>query len=188
MDEATTTGGRIMATEAQNIMQAFYASNKRAEIKEEEREFKKGSLGYMGGLPGALYDIAGGMEAINMFSELKEGVTELFDRRSLGEKIADETILANNAVSEAKTILKAAGYDYDADSSVADISSAMFKDMGFITTNLFGGEFTNKYNKHVAGTSLVSKTPQGNTINYTVATKNQPKPWNMGGGKMNLTR
>jgi len=44
-----------MATEAQNIMQAFYSANKREEVKEEEREFKKGALGYMGGVPGALF-------------------------------------------------------------------------------------------------------------------------------------
>lgn len=173
-----------MATEAMNLIQAFYAGNKRAEIEEENREFKKGKIfGYMGGIAGGLFDFAGALESINMFGELKEGVTELFDRRSLGEKIADETIEKTAAVAEAKTILKAAGHDFD-QPSLQNITGKLYDDLGFVTTQLFNGDFTNKYNKYVAGTSLISKTPKGNTINYTVAKKNQPKPWNMGGGKM----
>ena len=97
MEKNSVTGGRnIMATEAQNIMQAFYSAQKRDEVKEEEREFKKGALGYMGGIPGAMFDIAAGMEAYKTSQALTEGVKELTDTRSPEQKVIDGLIEADD--------------------------------------------------------------------------------------------
>ncbi len=86
MDEITIRGDRLMATEAQNILDRFYSANKAAELKEEQREFKRGSFGFMGGLPGFLIDTAAGLETVKGFDALTEAGKELFDTRDSIQK------------------------------------------------------------------------------------------------------
>jgi len=155
-----------MATESQNIMDAFYAAGKREEIKERNREFKKGALGYMGGLPGALYDIAGGLEAMNMIDTLKEGIASITDTRTTAEKVAEAFVEAKETEKEAKVILKAAGYDLDDYSTIQTLTSQIMGGENLVGNILNAPSYNAKLNQRLSGVRLTTTTNQGNKINY----------------------
>ena len=186
MEKNSVTGGRnIMATQAQNIMQAFYAANKREEIKEEEREFKKGPLGYMGGVPGALFDIAAGMEAYNTSQALTEGIASMTDTRSKEQQILDKYIEERDIVKNLKTNLKGLvaknpskyGPVYDelfaskvTDKTIPGIATELAEDLDVIIPELGMSDQVNDITQSV---QLTNVTPDGTVINYTVG-KFQP--------------
>ena len=169
-----------MATEAQNIMQAFYSANKREEVKEEEREFKKGALGYMGGVPGALFDIAAGMEAYNTSQALTEGIASITDTRSKEQKILDKYIEERDVVKNLETNLKGLveknpskyGPVYDEiftskakDKTISQIATELGSDLGDIIPQL---GLSNQVNDITQGVKLTNVSPDGTVVNYTV--------------------
>jgi hypothetical protein len=177
MEKNSVTGGRnIMATEAQNIMQAFYSANKREEVKEEEREFKKGALGYMGGVPGALFDIAAGMEAYNTSQALTEGIASITDTRSKEQKILDKYIEERDVIKNLETNLKGLPV-YDeiftakaTNKTISQIATELGEDLGDIIPQLGLSDQVNDITQSV---KLTNVTSDGSVINYTVG-KFQP--------------
>jgi hypothetical protein len=185
MEKNSVTGGRnIMATEAQNIMQAFYSAQKRDEVQEEEREFKKGALGYMGGIPGAMFDIAAGMEAYKTSQALTEGVKELTDTRSPEQKVIDGLIEADDLDTKVRSEFKRlADTDpkykkaYDKylntkleDQSLEQIATMLSGDLEGVIANL---NLTDRVNAITQGVQLTNISPDGTQVNYTVG-KFQP--------------
>ena len=181
MEKNSVTGGRnIMATEAQNIMQAFYSANKREEVKEEEREFKKGALGYMGGVPGALFDIAAGMEAYKTSQALTEGVADMTDTRSTEQKIIDELMEKEDTEKKLKANFKQLAIDNPEKYGPAynkyinnDLSqmplgtiATLFSDD--LNTLIPGLNLTTQVNDITQGVKLTNVTPDGSVVNYTV--------------------
>ena len=169
-----------MATEAQNIMQAFYSANKREEVKEEEREFKKGALGYMGGVPGALFDIAAGMEAYKTSQALTEGVASMTDTRSTEQKITDKLIEQEDIQKNLETNFKQLAIDnpekygaaYDkffgnniANMTIGEIATKFGSDLNNLIP-AFG--LSNEVNSITQGVKLTNVTPDGSVVNYTV--------------------
>tara|TARA_X000001388_G_scaffold56374_2_gene41624 strand:+ start:211 stop:765 length:555 start_codon:yes stop_codon:yes gene_type:complete len=169
-----------MATEAQNIMQAFYSANKREEVKEEEREFKKGALGYMGGVPGALFDIAAGMEAYKTSQALTEGVADMTDTRSKEQKIIDELVEQEDTEKKLKANFKQLAIDNPEKYGPAynkyinnDLSqmplgtiATLFSDD--LNTLIPGLNLTTQVNDITQGVKLTNVTPDGSVVNYTV--------------------
>ena len=88
MDETTTTGGRIMATEAQNIMQGFRAADEKERVKEENRLLFGGD-NYVGGVPGFITDVAAGMYAGTTAVNSVKAIENLTDPRDFKEMTAD---------------------------------------------------------------------------------------------------
>ena len=181
MEKNSVTGGRnIMATEAQNIMQAFYSANKREEIKKEEREFKKGALGYMGGVPGALFDIASGMEAYKAAQALTEGVADMTDTRSPEQQTIDKLVEAENTEKKLKANFKQLAIDNPEKYGPAynryinnDLSQMP---LGTIAT-LFSDDLntlvpalnlTTQVNDITQSVKLTNVTSDGSVVNYTV--------------------
>ena len=169
-----------MATEAQNIMQAFYSANKREEIKKEEREFKKGALGYMGGVPGALFDVAAGMEAYKASQALTEGIADMTDTRSAEQKILDEYMESRDVVKNLETNLKGLvaknpskyGPVYDeiftskaTNKTISEIATELGGDLGDIIPQLGLSDQVNDITQSV---KLTNVTSDGSVINYTV--------------------
>ena len=168
-----------MATEAQNIIQAFYSANKREEIKEEEREFKKGSLGYTGGIPGAMFDIAAGMEAYNASQALTEGVKELTDTRSTEQRTIDRLIEMEELEEGVETRLQKLS---ETDPKYKKVYDNYFnrklnnQNIGQIATLLSGDleslvsdfNLTSRVNAITQGVQLTSMAPNGTQVNYTV--------------------
>jgi len=88
MDEATTTGGRIMATEAQNIMQGFRAADEKERVKDENRLLFGGD-NYVGGVAGFITDAAAGMYAATTAMNSVETIKNITDPRDFKEMTAD---------------------------------------------------------------------------------------------------
>lgn len=78
-----------MATEASNIMDAFYAGEKKAEIKKENEYFKRGPLGYLGGVTGFAEDATTGLMAKEAFDEGLGILKNVTDPRTESEKLED---------------------------------------------------------------------------------------------------
>jgi hypothetical protein len=90
MEKNSVTGGRnIMATEAQNIMQAFRASEMRDKVKEEERMLKKGPLGYVGGVAGFVEDTTGGVLGAQTAMNVLTTIENIRDPRSFETMVSD---------------------------------------------------------------------------------------------------
>ena len=90
MEKNSVTGGRnIMATEAQNIMQAFRASEMRDKVKEEERMLKKGPLGYVGGIAGFVEDTTGGVLGAQTAMNVLTTIENIRDPRSFETMVRD---------------------------------------------------------------------------------------------------
>jgi len=181
MEKNSVTGGRnIMATEAQNIMQAFYSANKREEVKEEEREFKKGALGYMGGVPGALFDIAAGMEAYKTSQALTEGVASMTDTRSPEQQTIDKLVEQEDTEKKLKANFKQLAIDnpekyggaYDkffgnniANMTLGQIATLFSDDLNTLVPGL---NLTTQVNDITQGVKLTNVTSDGSVVNYTV--------------------
>ena len=77
-----------MATEAQNIMDAFYAEQKRAEVKEEER----GLFGdrYVGGTPGFIADVSSAVAGGSALMSFGQAGENILDQRPFDVKVEDE--------------------------------------------------------------------------------------------------
>ena len=166
-----------MATEAQNIMQAFYAANKREEVKEEEREFKKGALGYMGGIPGFLFDTAGAMEGAKMFQSLGEGIETLTDQRSPAQQVADEYVERMKTEKEALSILNAMGIDYNPNLSIADIMTNVFNELPDMMSKIIGSEkFVEEVDRSVSSVKLNALDSNGNKFSYQLGGMTQFQP------------
>lgn len=69
-------------TEAGNLMSAFYAEDAKAITKLEDKNFKKGPLGYVGGIKGAIQDTTAGVQLGQSMQELAAGAEDMFDPRS----------------------------------------------------------------------------------------------------------
>lgn len=79
-----------MATEAQNIMQAFRAAEVREQVKNEERMLKKGPLGYIGGVAGFVEDVTGGVLGAQTAMNVLETVQNIRDPRSFETMVGDQ--------------------------------------------------------------------------------------------------
>jgi hypothetical protein len=181
MDEITIRGDRLMATEAQNILDRFYSANKAAELKEEQREFKRGSFGFMGGLPGFLIDTAAGLETVKGFDALTEAGKELFDTRDSIQKTLDllsereqlETGVKNRLKELAKDDPKYKKLYQDyvesplSGKTIDQIVPMILDDIG-LDLSMLGVNFSNNVNKYTQGTRLLNITPGGQAISYTV--------------------
>lgn len=79
-----------MATEAQNIMQAFRAAEVREQVKNEERMLKKGPLGYIGGVAGFVEDVTGGVLGAQTAMNVLQTVQNIRDPRSFETMVGDQ--------------------------------------------------------------------------------------------------
>lgn len=175
-----------MATEAQNILDAFYAENKKVELEEQERELKRGSMGYLGGLPGFMMDTAAGLEAIKTGRALMSGAKELFDFRDPVEKTIDELVEYQNLQSNLESRLKELSKEnpeykkvYEdyfekniGNKTIDEIAPMLYEDIGIDLGNL-GMGFANRVNKYSQSVRLTSVTGTGQQVDYTVG-KFQP--------------
>ena len=77
-----------MATEAQNIMDAFYAEQKRAEVQKEER----GLYGdrYVGGAPGFIADVSSAFAGGSALMSFGQAGENILDQRPFDVKVEDE--------------------------------------------------------------------------------------------------
>jgi hypothetical protein len=78
-----------MATEAQNIMQAFRAAEVEQQVKKEQRMLKKGPLGYIGGVTGFVEDVTGGVLGAQTAMNVLETYRNIRDPRDFGEMTDD---------------------------------------------------------------------------------------------------
>lgn len=73
-------------TEAGNLMSAFHAGDALAKTKLENRNYKKGFLGYVGGFKGAIEDTTSGILFGQSMQGLAEGAEDYLDPRSYTEE------------------------------------------------------------------------------------------------------
>lgn len=94
-----------MASENQNIMQQFSGAEAYEKRKEEDKNYKKGLLGYMGGIKGFIEDTTAGLTLGSALGGLAEAVPDALDPRTYTKQGQIEKTLEQGAI-EAKDNLR----------------------------------------------------------------------------------